>query len=171
MRRLSRKMFEFQDEANNLFKHAEENTDRSVCVIMSSMLERTIEICILHRIGVTDQNKVDLLFQENGALSSFSGNIDLAFALGLIDENLQKDCHTLRRIRNAFAHAALTITFETKEISDQIRKFKHLGDDIVIKTDESGAYISVTVTIGCPHWPRSRCRNPSVSAGVTIRWT
>jgi DNA-binding MltR family transcriptional regulator len=143
-------MFDFQDEANNLFTHAETNSDRSVCIIMSSMLERMLETAILFRLKINDKDKsvldkkVSLLFEENGALSSFSGNIDFAFALSLMDEDLRKDFHTVRRIRNAFAHAALTITFDTEEISNEIRKFTQLSDANTIKTDDTGAHVSVT---------------------------
>jgi hypothetical protein len=118
-------MFTVQDEVHNIFKHSEENSDRTVCIILSSMLERFLEILILSRIGVSDTAKSALLFENDGALSSFFGNIDLAFALGLLDEHVRDDCHTLRRIRNTFAHAALPIIFDTPEIMAEIARFQH----------------------------------------------
>ena len=72
---------------------------------MSSMIERMIEMCIIYRIGVIT-SRDELLFKSDGALSSFNGNIDLAYAINLITSDLRYDLHVLRRIRNLFAHSA-----------------------------------------------------------------
>jgi hypothetical protein len=48
----------------------------------------------------------DALFQPDRPLGSFGAKISLAHRLGLIDRPVERALHTLRRVRNAFAHSA-----------------------------------------------------------------
>jgi hypothetical protein len=122
----------------------EEHSDRAECIIMSSMIERMIEMCIIYRIGVIT-SRDELLFKSDGALSSFNGNIDLAYAINLITSDLRYDLHVLRLIRNLFAHSALYhLTFDTPDIDKLILKFKHLSDENTVKKDDNGNYLSAT---------------------------
>jgi hypothetical protein len=47
----------------------------------------------------------DALFQPDRPLGSFGAKISLAYRLGLIDRPVERALHTLRRVRNAFAHS------------------------------------------------------------------
>jgi hypothetical protein len=47
----------------------------------------------------------DALFQPDRPLGSFGAKISLAHRLGLIDRPVERSLHTLRRVRNAFAHS------------------------------------------------------------------
>ncbi len=48
----------------------------------------------------------DALFQPDRPLGSFGAKISLAHRLGLIDRPVERALHTLRRLRNAFAHSS-----------------------------------------------------------------
>ena len=50
--------------------------------------------------------KDDELFKTERPLGSFGAKIALAARLGLIDGAVEKALHTLRRVRNAFAHSS-----------------------------------------------------------------
>ena len=49
-------------------------------------------------------NSTDPLFSNNGPLGTFSSKIDMCFRLGLIDAEVARTVHLLRKIRNDFAH-------------------------------------------------------------------
>ena len=48
----------------------------------------------------------DALFQADRPLGSFGARIGLAHRLGLIESLVERALHTLRRVRNAFAHSS-----------------------------------------------------------------
>jgi hypothetical protein len=51
-------------------------SDRTACIVGAAMIERILERLILARLGVTDDAPLkDLLFEREGALSTFYGNI------------------------------------------------------------------------------------------------
>jgi hypothetical protein len=56
------------------------------------------------------------IFENRGALDSFSNRITIAFALKLIGTGLYFDLRILRDIRNAFAHAPEALDFDNAEI-------------------------------------------------------
>ena len=59
------------------------------------------------------------------ALSTFYGNIHLAFALQLVSETVRDDLDVIRRVRNAFSHSILPLTFDTEEILLEINRLQH----------------------------------------------
>jgi hypothetical protein len=74
---------------------------------------------------IVEESRIVPLFGRDGALSTLYGNIHLAFALQLINEAARDDLDTVRRVRNAFAHSVLPLTFQTDEIISEIRKFNY----------------------------------------------
>ena len=62
------------------------------------------------------------LFKSYGPLSTFAAKIDIACALGLYDEDIRKGLHTVRKIRNEFAHESRPITFDGPKISSLCEK-------------------------------------------------
>jgi DNA-binding MltR family transcriptional regulator len=63
------------------------------------------------------------LFSGFGPFSSLAAKIDVSFAMALIDKSLANDLHTLRDIRNAFAHPKEELNFSSKRIVELIRNF------------------------------------------------
>jgi hypothetical protein len=55
------------------------------------------------------------LFRGSGPLGNFGAKIDLGFLMGLYGREKRDDLHTIREIRNAFAHKTKTITFNSTE--------------------------------------------------------
>ena len=81
----------------------EKADDRSCAILFGSYLESLtidalIEAC--KHPDILDKK----LISGNGPLSSFSARIDLLMAFGFISEEVYKDLHLVRRIRNRFAH-------------------------------------------------------------------
>jgi hypothetical protein len=68
----------------------------------------------------------------------------MAFALGIIGEQMYKNLDIIRSVRNAFAHSKIPITFETKEVSaacqllekpDLVSLGEFLTSDVVFEHD------------------------------------
>jgi len=70
------------------------------------------------------------IFHGTGPLSSFAARINLAFALGYIDESEYWDLHIVREIRNEFAHFSYKLDFSTPEIHGLCRALKLRGETI-----------------------------------------
>ena len=68
---------------------------------VDAVLERLIK-AVLAPVNPKD----DELFKPERPLGSFGAKIALAARLGLIDGAVEKALHTLRRVRNAFAHSS-----------------------------------------------------------------
>ena len=48
--------------------------------------------------------------------------VDIAFALGLYDRKIRKGLHTVRGIRNKFAHSSEPMEFNHNQVADECRK-------------------------------------------------
>jgi DNA-binding MltR family transcriptional regulator len=66
-------------------------------------------------IALSEQEE-EALFERDAPLSSFSKLIRVAYAFGIIDHDLRRNCDYVREIRNAFAHSPTTVKFESAEI-------------------------------------------------------
>jgi hypothetical protein len=68
---------------------------------VDAALERLLQAVLLPPAGRNDS-----LFQADRPLGSFGARIGLAHRLGLIETPVERALHTLRRVRNAFAHSS-----------------------------------------------------------------
>jgi hypothetical protein len=125
LRDLSRPWIAATEEFGSVATEVKDSPDRSACIVVTSMLSRVLENVILARLMIVEKDRILPLFESDGALSTFHGNINFAFALKLINEAVKDDLGVIRRVRNAFAHSILPLTFETEEISLEIRKINY----------------------------------------------
>jgi hypothetical protein len=97
-------------------------SDRAAVVLAAAKLDLTLrellEIAIL-----PCTTRSDDLFDAMGPLSSFSAKIDLAYRLGLVDAELAHSLHTIRKLRNDFAHEPGTSRLNTPPHSDRVAHF------------------------------------------------
>jgi hypothetical protein len=54
------------------------------------------------------------IFNDDGALCTFSARIDLGVLIGLYPELFQRKLHLIRRIRNNFAHSMQPVSFKSQ---------------------------------------------------------
>jgi hypothetical protein len=99
-------------------------TDRIVAISMVAHLERLVEQSIWRVLKNNDDKIMERLLSDHGPLSSFSSKIAMAFAMGAIDADTMADLDRARAIRNVFAHAAITVTFDTNLVARECRKLK-----------------------------------------------
>ena len=78
-------------------------TDRGCALLAVSYLEEELKVllkkCLVER---PDVNKY--IFSYNGPLGTFSSKIEMAFFLGKISNEVKKELHLLRKIRNDYHH-------------------------------------------------------------------
>jgi DNA-binding MltR family transcriptional regulator len=89
--------------------------DRATALMASSFMEERLKDLISAFFVESCSNR-QKLFQHNGPFGSFSSRIDSAYSLGLIPENVCKELHLVRRIRNEFAHTATSLDFSSEGV-------------------------------------------------------
>lgn len=95
-----------------------EKNDRGAALIWAAQLEEGLERLIKSRLVTLSNERISNLFDYGGPMGSFSTKISVAFAFGIIDAEVRRNCDYIREIRNTFAHAGSPIRFETPEIKN-----------------------------------------------------
>jgi hypothetical protein len=91
--------------------------DRSFCLLLSSMLENTLDQANDDWIGEQDAELRKALYDQDGLLATFARKITFAIVVGTLGPVSRENLRLLRQIRNAFAHAKIPITFDTPEVA------------------------------------------------------
>ena len=58
------------------------------------------------------------MFRSSAPLNTFSAKINMAYLIGLCSKETCKEMHTIRDIRNEFAHKGMTRNFESQCVKD-----------------------------------------------------
>ena len=95
-------------------------SERGAILIGASKVENYLENLVLNILPSRTKKYTDRLLNYPGALSSFSGKIELCFAFRVIDERVYNSLNTLRKIRNEAAHSDKT--FSLKEFNNELEK-------------------------------------------------
>ena len=82
------------------------------------------------------------LFRDSGPLGSFYARIDLGLAMARYTEQVWRDLHIIKLIRNEFAHRTSPITFLTPDVRRLCRKLQlpKLRMPLVIPLDPKTSY-------------------------------
>lgn len=108
-------------EFDKLFTY-DQGDDRNIVIMGGTFLELALEH-VLRGFFPEDNPEVEKLFEVNGALSTFSNRISMAFSLGLVDKTVKDDLHIIRKIRNEFAHNLL-VSFEDDRVASLCKALK-----------------------------------------------
>jgi mannitol operon repressor len=112
------------------------------CNYLDEMLRQ-----ILLAFFIEDDNSARLVEGFNAPLGTFSTRISATFALGLISEREFRECNTLRRIRNRFAHH-VQASFDMQEIRDLCQNLTYAAQDYgTVSVDPRGRYTSAAVAL------------------------
>ncbi|HYD76373.1 DUF4145 domain-containing protein [Ramlibacter sp.] len=96
---------EAKEREQALMAELQRQTDRGVAIIGLAWIEEALQAAL--QSFLEDHRKArERLFSPSGALGTLSAKIDLARLLGMITSVIWDDLHTLRKIRNDFAHTA-----------------------------------------------------------------
>jgi mannitol repressor len=126
-------------------------TERGVALISATMIDDLLGRCI-NSFLIEHADVESLLEGFNAPLGTLSARVLAAFALGLLSEEEYRECHTLRKIRNAFAHG-IHVSFEDQKIKDLCSKLTmcakdyggfHLGARARLETSCTGVILNLT---------------------------
>jgi hypothetical protein len=123
----------------------ERQSDRSAAVIAGAFLEYRLEEAIKAAL----ERNIDIenrMFKGPGPLASFSAKIDIGFLLGLYNDGVRRKLHTIKEVRNRFAHSMQPITFRSQAVRDLCgnlakvgkRMYKTPNQDAIQKAQETG---------------------------------
>ena len=95
-------------------------SDRASVILSVAMLDKALETVIKTHLVPTASSEDSLLEGAYAPLSTFNARIDLAYRLGLISIQFCRDLHTIRKIRNDFAHNIAGCSFEDSTVRSRI---------------------------------------------------
>lgn len=98
-------------------------TDRAAALIAAAYLEERLLGALKARL-TRNQEAENALFGRGRPLSSFSSRIDLGLVIGVYGEVPRRLLHTIREVRNEFAHQAQPRDFNFQRIKDLSRNLE-----------------------------------------------
>jgi hypothetical protein len=100
------------EHLTELYKRVETGRALTACAPTEESLVMTLEA----KMRRLPRDVRDRIFGGTGPLSNFSSKIDIAFAFGIVDAAMRTELHTIRKIRNKFAHTTEDIYFHTDSV-------------------------------------------------------
>jgi DNA-binding MltR family transcriptional regulator len=95
----------------------DQSADRAAAIVAAAFLEDHLAIALKKRFH-KDEKILNEIFRSSGPLGSFSAKINMAFLIGICSQEACKDLHTIKDIRNEFAHKGLTKDFNSQRVRD-----------------------------------------------------
>lgn len=93
--------------------------DRSAAILGAAMVENSLVQALQpHFNRVT--NEAELFFAEGAPLGTFRNRIVMGYSLGVYDEEVRGELDVIRDVRNQFAHALLSLTFDNEAIASAV---------------------------------------------------
>ena len=94
-------------------------SDRGAVIVGAAFLDARLEAALLAFFADDGVGK-KLVSVSSAPLATFSARIDACYALALIEADEYRALHTLRKVRNEFAHKLEDATFSNPRIKDLI---------------------------------------------------
>ena len=113
--------FDQFDEVMQLREALSAETDRGCALHAASYLDNELGVMLASHFVDHAKTHKELL-DGTGGLATFSARIAIAFALGLVSENVRNDLTLIRKIRNDFGHNPAKIGFDHEPIANRCRE-------------------------------------------------
>ena len=113
---------------DQFFESLNKETDRGAALVAASLLDSQLKE-ILTAFLIDSKATRDLLNEKSlGApLGTFSARAAAALALGLIQENEFDEITIMRKIRNELGHTWQSLSFESTEIAELVKRLPWAG--------------------------------------------
>jgi hypothetical protein len=89
--------------------------ERGAAIILAVHLETALQTALVKRLKIDKKHFGDM-FGFNGPMGTFDNKVRMASAIGLLTDETRSYLDVIRRIRNAFAHSMVPISFKTREV-------------------------------------------------------
>jgi hypothetical protein len=97
-----------------------DSSDRACALLGAAVLDRELTDLIgTMLIDHSDATIDRVFFARDAVLPSFASRIDMSHSMGLISDDYRRELSRIRRIRNAFAHASLSVQFTEHAIKSE----------------------------------------------------
>jgi DNA-binding MltR family transcriptional regulator len=125
LRKLSRK-FPAPPEIERIMNDLRGEKDISVAIVASAITEASLEKLITQKFKTKRPALVGQIFHNRGPLADFHSKILIANAFQIITSNMAEELHSIKTIRNTFAHTKVPISFDHELIAREISSLKML---------------------------------------------
>src|SRR5262249_39739449 len=88
------------EEFDAHFEELVGTNDRLIAIVGGAMVEAALAHAIREKMIPLNKRNDDRIFGQKAPLGTFSAKIDVAYALGLISEDVQRNADYIRAIRN-----------------------------------------------------------------------
>lgn len=103
-----------------------QETDRGAVLMSAAFLDDRLKQLIEARL-VEDKKICSQAFDFNGPLGTFSSRINFSYLIGILPKNARADLHTIRAVRNQFAHYAAPLRYEDEKVASLCEKLTFHG--------------------------------------------
>ncbi|MGO8867024.1 MAG: hypothetical protein ACLQME_11030 [Alphaproteobacteria bacterium] len=90
---------------------------RAAAIAATALVEDALRWCLCGFL-IPGFDEAELFDEPRAPLRSFHAKIEKGHALGIYGQVTRNDLHTMKEIRNAFAHSPRAVTFETPNIRE-----------------------------------------------------
>jgi len=101
--------------------------DISVAIVASAIAEASLQKLITQKFRTKSSALIGQVFKSGGPLADFHSKILIANAFQIITSTLAEELHSIKTIRNTFAHAKVPISFDHELIAREINSLKMLN--------------------------------------------
>jgi len=106
--------------------------DRSAALVAAAFVEQRLTEAV--KAAFIRNAKVEnKMFKGVAPLATFSAKIDLGLLLGLYSEGIHKALHTVREIRNCFAHTVEPTTFRSQKVRDHCNNLALVNETLFMR--------------------------------------
>jgi DNA-binding MltR family transcriptional regulator len=109
------------NDFTNFLQEFRDESDRAAVILGVARLDYFL-YHILQRVFSPCTSRTDELLDGDSPLSTFSARIEVAYRMGLIDAELTRALHIIRKIRNSFAHESSGISLNSGAHRDRVRE-------------------------------------------------
>jgi DNA-binding MltR family transcriptional regulator len=134
LRKLSRKL-PASPEIEKIMESLKDDTDLSIAIIASAIVEASLEKLLIQKFECKDSSLIGQIFLNKGPLTDFHSKIIIANAFGILTSPLANELHSIKSIRNAFAHSTSALSFDNELIKTEIDSLKMLGSIRGVEVD------------------------------------
>jgi DNA-binding MltR family transcriptional regulator len=101
-------------------------SDRGMVLVGAAIIEERLADILISFLADND-SKEKVIGRPDAPLGTYSAKLNMAHALGLIDDSERNEMDLIRRIRNEFAHKWDSVGFETDKIRDLAKQLPWRG--------------------------------------------
>lgn len=120
-----------------------DESDRGVVVILGSLIEDLLLDRLSESFVTLTPGQMKNLTRAGGLLSGFDDRINLAQALGIIDDDDTQALKIVKAMRNACAHSRLNIDFKTAELKNALALLFDDETAEVVRASDTGIFLRI----------------------------